>query len=83
MFDSKDFPAALDEELFEQWLVSGRESKIGYTHLLIVWDEIDAAYKPVYIEDREEIDKFEMYGQSTGQESLVAAYDLYSESKIK
>ena len=83
MFDSKDFPAILNDELFAQWLEDGRLSKISYSHMLVIWDELDSAYKPVYAESRDEIDKFEMYGESTRHEALVAAYDLYSESRIK
>lgn len=83
MFDNKEFPVVLDDDLFAQWLENGRQSKISYSHLLVVWDEIESAYKPVYAESRYEIDNYEMYGSSTGHESLIAAYDLYSESKVK
>ncbi|MGK7390122.1 MAG: hypothetical protein ACNS60_07215 [Candidatus Cyclobacteriaceae bacterium M2_1C_046] len=83
MFDSNQFPAALDNELFEQWLEEGRQSLISYSFLLIVWDDFESAYKPVYAENRNEIDQFERYGQAKGHESLVAAYDLFSESRVK
>ena len=83
MFDGPDFPCALDNDEFAQWLENGRLSKISYRYLLIIWDEIDAAYKPVFAEDREEIEKYQIYRESTGNESLIAAYDLYSESRIK
>lgn len=83
MFDGPDFPGTLDNELFAQWLENGRLSKISYSYLLVVWDELESAYKPVYAERRDEIEKYEMYRESTGNEALVAAYDLYSESKIK
>ncbi|PIB35296.1 hypothetical protein BFP72_07735 [Reichenbachiella sp. 5M10] len=82
MFDSSYYPKALDESLFESWLEKGRESKIPYSYLLVVWDEREANYQPVYVEQRESILHYEVYEHSTGNESLVAVYDLYSESRI-
>lgn len=82
MFNGPDFPKPLDEEVFALWLENGRLSKIGYEYLLIVWDEYESAYRPVYAERREEIGAYETYKASIGRESLVAAYDLYSESRI-
>ena len=82
MFEGSDFPKALDEEVFNQWLENGRQSKIGYKYLLIVWDEYESSYKPVYAEQRETISEFEAYRIAIGRESLVAAYDLYSESRV-
>lgn len=83
MFDGADFPRSLDEELFDDWLEEGRASKISYSYLLIVWDDFESKYLPVYAESRDDINKYERYEVSTGRESLVAAYDLYSESRIK
>lgn len=80
MFESPDFPKSLSEEVFNSWLENGRQSKIGYKYLLVVWDDFDSAYQPVYIEDREEIDRYDK--SSVGRERLVAVYDLYSESRI-
>ena len=82
MFEGSDFPKSLDEETFNLWLENGRQSKIGYNYLLIVWDEYESEYRATYVEDREEIGSYENYKESTGRESLVAAYDLYSESRI-
>ena len=82
MFDGPDFPKSLDEEVFNLWLENGRMSKIGYNYLLIVWDRYESAYRPVYAAHRNEIGEYETYKSSTGRESLVAAYDLYSESRI-
>jgi len=82
MFDSPDYPQALDEALFESWLEMGREAKIPYAYLLIVWDEIESSYLPVFVENRSEIDGYERYGASPVSRLLVAAYDLYSESKV-
>jgi hypothetical protein len=82
MFDGSDFPKSLDEELFDAWLENGRQSKIGYNYLLIVWDEYESKYLPVYAAHRDEIGEYETYKTSTGRESLIAAYDLYSESRI-
>jgi hypothetical protein len=82
MFNGPDFPKSLDEEVFSLWLENGRQSKIGYNYLLIVWDEYDSAYRPVYAQHRDEIGEYEIYKSSATRESLVAAYDLYSESRI-
>lgn len=82
MFNGPDFPNALDEEVFNQWIENGRLSKLGYHYLLIIWDEFDAAYKPQYVQERQEISQYERYKSSAAHESLVAAYDLYSESRI-
>jgi hypothetical protein len=82
MFEGSDFPKSLDEETFNGWLENGRLSKRRYNYLLIVWDEYGSEYLPFYAEDREEIAKYEPYKVSTGREALVAAYDLYSESRV-
>jgi hypothetical protein len=82
MFDGAAFPKPLEEEDFEAWLEAGRASKIGYNYMLIIWDNYDDDYQPVYVEERDSIHKYERYENSTGRESLVAAYDLYSESRV-
>ncbi|HEY8936013.1 MAG TPA: hypothetical protein VIM65_12365 [Cyclobacteriaceae bacterium] len=82
MFDGSDFPKSLNEDVFNLWLENGRLSKIGYNYLLIIWDEYDSNYRPVYAEHRNEIGEYEIYKTSTTRESLVAAYDLYSEARI-
>ena len=79
MFDGPDFPKSLDEEVFNLWLENGRRAKIGYNYLLIIWDAYESAYQPVYVSRRDEIDG---YRGSSPRESFVAAYDLYSESRI-
>lgn len=82
MFTSSEFPKSLDEELFNTWLENGRLSMLSYHCLLIVWDELEAEYQPVYAEHRDKIQDYERYQSATGRESLIAAYDLYSESRI-
>jgi hypothetical protein len=82
MFDGSDFPKSLNEEDFDLWLENGRQSKIRYNYLLIIWDTYESKYLPVYAEHRDEIGEYETYQTSTGRESLVAAYDLYSETRI-
>ena len=79
MFDGAGFPKSLNEDLFDSWLENGRESKLRYSYLLIIWDELESEYQPVYVESREELNN---YTPSPGRESLVAAYDLYSESRV-
>ena len=82
MFDGQEFPKSLDEDLFDTWLERGRQSKLSYQYLLVVWNELDNEYHPVYMEHRNKIKEYERYPAAIGRESLVAAYDLYSESRI-
>jgi hypothetical protein len=82
MFDSNEYPTALHEDVFETWLENGRLSKMPYEFLLVVWDAYERTYIPVYAEHRDVMEGYERYGSSTGRESLVAAYSLYSESRI-
>ncbi len=82
MFESRDYPKSLDESIFESWLERGRESKISYAFMLVIWDEGEQDYFPRYAEERSEIAQYEKLGESFGRQSLVAAYDLYSEGKI-
>lgn len=82
MFDSPGFPRSLDEAVFDSWLEMGRASKIPYGFLLIIWDEIEEEYLPFFAENRSEIEGYEKYGDSPARQLLVAAYDLYSESRV-
>ena len=82
MFDSSDYPKSLDEELFDTWLEEGRAKKISYNYLMIIWNAFEEKYLPVYAEDRQEFNGYEPYPNNSGQEGLVAIYDLYSGSRI-
>jgi hypothetical protein len=82
MFDGRDFPKSLEESLFESWLAQGRSSKISYAYILIIWDEVEAEYLPEFVEDRSDIARYDRYGESVGRQALVAAYDLFSESRV-
>lgn len=82
MFDGPDYPKSLDEDQFDYWLEQGRESKLGYHYLLIIWDAFEEKYQPIFTETRPTTTKYEKYGEAIGQEALVAVYDLYSESRI-
>jgi hypothetical protein len=62
MFNSSEYPKSLEESRFTTWLEQGRASRIPYTYLLIIWDELEGEYP--------------------AQQLLVAAYDLYSESRV-
>lgn len=81
MFEGSDFPKSLDEELFDSWLESGRQSKLSYNYLLIIWNEIESEFQPVYVEDRDTLNDYAK-AETSSRELLVAAYDLYSESRI-
>jgi hypothetical protein len=82
MFDSPEYPQSLDESLFESWFETGRASRIPYAYLLVIWDEIEGKYLPVYVENRSDIQSYEKYGDSPARQLLVAAYDLFSESRV-
>lgn len=70
---------SLEEETFEYWLEKGRSSHMGHHYLLILWDTLEESYLPAYVSARDQI---ESYAGQEGREILVAAYDLYSESRI-
>jgi hypothetical protein len=72
----------LDESLFDEWLEKGRLSKIPYGYLIVIWDELDGLYSPVYVEERSELQNYSRYGQPPDHQLLVAAYDLYSETRV-
>lgn len=82
MFESPDFPQSLDESIFESWLEAGRDSKIPYEYLMVVWDSLDSKYLPQYAENREEVENYPRYGSSPEHQTLVAAYDLHSEGRV-
>ena len=82
MFNSSEYPKPLDEGQFTSWLERGRESKIPYEYLLVLWDDLEQEYLPVYVENRRAIQGYEKYGTSPAQQLLVAAYDLFSESRV-
>lgn len=81
MFNSSEYPKPLDEGQFTSWLECGRASKIPYEYLLVLWDDLEQEYLPVYVENRAAIQGYEKYGTSPAQQLLVAAYDLFSESR--
>ena len=82
MFENLNFHSTLDEQRFEDWLEQGRASKIRYSYLVILWDEIEKNYRPVYLEERSELERYNDSSVSVG-DTFVAAYDLFTESKIK
>jgi hypothetical protein len=82
MFNSSEYPKPLEESLFNTWLEQGRASRIPYAYLLIIWDELEGEYLPVYVEKRADLMSYEKYGTSPTQQLLVAAYDLFSESRV-
>ncbi|MBO3700582.1 hypothetical protein [Roseivirga sp. E12] len=77
MFDGLGFSKSLNEDTFDQWLVNGRESKINYEYMLVLWEEGEQDYCPVYLEQRSEIEAYQ-----DGHSIVVAAYHLFSETKI-
>ncbi|HEY9116428.1 MAG TPA: hypothetical protein VIN11_01310 [Roseivirga sp.] len=82
MFESPEYPKALDEKIFEQWLEDGRESKMRYEYMLVLWDELDQKYCPEYINERSQFNSYPIWGTGVGHQYLIAIYDLFSESRI-
>ncbi len=82
MFNSSEYPKSLNESQFMAWLEKGRASRIPFAYLLIIWDELEQEYLPIYVEKRVDLMSYEKYGTSPAQQVLVAAYDLYSESRV-
>ena len=80
MFENLNFSKSLDEDVFDMWLEQGRNSKFGYQYLLIIWDTWQEEFKPVYLEERDEIEEYR--NSINASETAIAAYDLYSESKM-
>ncbi|XOV94916.1 MAG: hypothetical protein ACFHWX_09440 [Bacteroidota bacterium] len=70
---------SLDEETFETWLEKGRSSNLGYQYLLVLWDTLEEEYQPSYTDTRDKLTQYQNHG---GREVLVAAYELYSESRV-
>jgi len=83
MFNSPEYPKPLKESQFMAWLEEGRASKIPFAYMLIIWDELERDYLPIYLEKREGLLSYEKYGTSPAQQLLIAAYDLYSETRVR
>ena len=79
MFETLHYTKSLDEELFDSWLEDGRNQLIGYKYLMVMWHVMEEEFFPAYVESRKD---FSEHLGNTGQEELVAVYDLYSESRI-
>lgn len=82
MFNSSEYPKPLSEAQFMAWLEKGRASRIPFAYLLVLWDDLEQEYLPVYVEKRVDLLSYEKYGTSPAQQLLVAAYDLFSESRV-
>ena len=82
MFDSREYPKPLEETIFERWLDKGRDSKMRYEYMLVVWDDLESDYHPEYVENRTLIRKHPFWGMAAGHTATVAVYDLYSEARI-
>ncbi len=82
MFENLNFSKSLSEDLFESWMEKGRESAIGYNYLIVMWNAYEEEYNPVYIEDREGLQKYSHQDVLTISETIVAMYDLFSGTRI-
>ncbi len=82
MFEGRDYPKSLDEDQFDSWLEEGRANPINYEYMLVIWDEFEGIYKAGYLENRSQLNGISIYGQDIAQETVIAVYDLYSESRL-
>lgn len=82
MFEGPDYPKPLSEDLFDHWLEEGREQKINFEYLLVLWDAFDEKYVPFYVENRSKFNEYEIYGESVNTETIVAIYNLHSEARV-
>jgi hypothetical protein len=78
MFESSTSQRSLEEERFEIWLENGRNHKLGYQYMLVIWDEYTTDFRPVYLFERSDLTSY----VSPQSEEVLAAYDLYSESRV-
>lgn len=84
MFEGPEYRKSLDEDTFDQWLENGRESKMNYEFMLVIWDDMAHDYLPEYVESRQQISSqgLGIYGKTNGLTSIVAIYNLFSEAKV-
>ncbi|WP_420318427.1 hypothetical protein [Ekhidna sp.] len=80
MFENLNIGGSLEEDDFEDWLVQGRSSKIRYHYMVILWDETHQDFRPVYLSERSELEKYT--DRVNVGDVFIAGYDLYTESKI-
>ena len=78
MFESLGYSKSLNEDEFNSWLEKGRESKLGYYYLLVMWCDWDKEFKPIYCTDSDSLKS----RIDSSSDDFIAAYDLYSESMI-
>lgn len=84
MFEGPEYRKSLDEDTFDQWLENGRESRMNYEFMLVIWDDMEQSYHPEYAENRQMISSkgHGHYGKTNALTSIVAVYNLFSEAKI-
>ncbi len=82
MFENHKKSGSLDEDLLQVWFEKGRNSKIFYKYLLIIWNEMDSEYRPEYLENRKALENYHQSYNANDSESLIAVYDVFSESRI-
>jgi len=79
MFGSMGFRKELDESIFEEWLEKGRNQLVGYKIMAVSWETIEEEFQHNYFFDKEQLNDFV---NEKGTSVFIAAYDLYSESRL-
>ena len=82
MFEGPSYPNALDESVFEEWLKKWCLRKTPFAYLLVIWDKLDRTYITAYVAKQSEHQNFARYGQAPDHQPLVAAYGLFSETRV-
>lgn len=82
MFENHTKSGSLNEDLLQIWFEKGRNSRIVYKFLLIIWNESDLEFKPLYLENRKELEDYHKGYNANDSETLIAVYDVFSESRV-
>ena len=80
MFESSEHTGSLSEEEFDEWLEKGRSARIGYEYMVVIWNQWENGIQRVYQENRSEVKQY--IQRMDANETLIAVYDLYSESRM-
>ncbi|MCR9249291.1 MAG: hypothetical protein NXI20_02670 [bacterium] len=70
---------SLDESVFDQWLEDGKNRMLGEQYMLVIWNELELEFSPMYVVNKSDINTSL---SASIHERILGAYDLYSGSRI-